>query len=79
MDEGKRCQHPLCSFGDQASYLVLLLGIKNSQYFYNLQSVPNTVLITFLILAQSNFTKSLMKWVLLLTLFINEKTEAVEA
>lgn len=77
MDEGKWCQHQHCSFGDHVSYLVLLLGMKNSQCFYNLQRVPNTVLITLLILTLI-FTKSLMKWVLLLTLFIDEKTEAVE-
>ena len=78
MDEGKWCQHQHCSFGDQVSYLVLLWVIKNSQCFYNLQRVPNTVLITLLILTQLIFTQSLMKWVLLLTLFIDEKTEAVE-
>lgn len=44
MDEGKQCQHQHCSFGDQVFYLVFLLGIKNSQCFYNLQCVPNTVL-----------------------------------
>lgn len=46
MNEDQWCQHKHWSLGDYMSYIVLLLVIKNSQCFYNLHHVPNTVLRT---------------------------------
>lgn len=57
------------------SYLVLLLVIKNSQCFNNLYHVPNTVLRTCIELI--NLCKISIRWILLLTPFIDEETEAV--